>query len=410
MYALIDCNNFYVSCERLFNPKLVGKPTVVLSNNDGCVVARSNEAKALGIPMGAPAFKFQSIFLQHEVQVLSGNHPLYADISRRVFLTLEEFQCPIEIYSVDEAFLLVDDTKNLLEMGKAIKEKVQQWIGIPVSIGFGKTKTLAKAANFFAKKDPKNQGVFVIDHQMECLMNFPLEEVWGLGRKYCARLKSFGLSTVKDFIEKDSSFVKKAFNVLVLKTQMELKGISCLELVLENKDPQSMVYSRSLKKEYEDPKEVYSLCVAFIAKLAAKLRRKKMETLGIGVFLAGNRFKESRSFHAYRTLPQATSNTPSLIHELGKIFNLFYSDYFPIKRCGVYFFNLHHESIKQLTFLQPPKEPPKLMSVLDQINKKYPQSRLRYGSEAFNPQKMTNKHNSSSLFTTNWDDLLTIKI
>lgn len=410
MYALIDCNNFYVSCERVFNPKLVGKPVVVLSNNDGCVVARSNEAKAIGIPMGAPAFKYQNIFLLNHVYVLSGNHALYADISRRVFLTLEEFLCPIEIYSVDEAFLLVDEKKNLIEMGKAIKEKIQKWIGIPVSIGFGKTKTLAKVANYYAKKDPSKNGVCVIDPTENKVMDFPLEEVWGLGRKYCQKLKSFGLIKVKDFIEKDSAWVKKAFNVLVLKTQMELKGISCLELILENKDPQSMVYSRSLKKEYEDPKEVYSLCVAFIAKLAAKLRRKKMETLGLGIFLSGNRFKDSRHFHAYRTLPQASSHTPTLIHELSRIFNLFYTDYFPIKRCGVYFFNLQNESVKQLTFLPSPNEPVKLMSILDQINKKYPQSRLRFGSEAFNPQKMSNKHYSSSLFTTNWDDLLTIKI
>lgn len=411
MYALIDCNNFFVSCERVFNPTLVKKPVVVLSNNDGCVVARSNEAKALGIPMGAPHFKWESFFWLHQVHVISGNHSLYADISRRVFLTLEEFPYPIEIYSVDEAFLFVDlPVDDLESVGKEIKNKIQKWIGIPVSIGFGKTKTLAKVANLMAKTNPSHQGVFVLKDPTPILKTLPTNEIWGIGRKYSDRLKSFGIITAYDFTQKDPNWVKKAFNVVLLKTQMELNGTPCLELIEDEKNQKSMVYSRSLKKEYEDTKEIYSLLVNFTAKLAAKLRRKKLETEGFGIFLAGNRFKDQSSFHAYRALDFSTNDTLILINHAKLLFNKFLKEPFPVKRAGIYFFDLRLESQKQLCFLNEKPENKQLMSIVDQINKKFPQSKLRYGSEVKEPQLMMLKSKSSGQYTTVWSDILKIKI
>jgi DNA polymerase V len=253
MFALIDCNNFYVSCERIFDPTLINKAVVVLSNNDGCVVARSNEAKALGIPMGAPLFKWEQFFWLHQVKVISGNHILYADISRRVFLTLEEFHYQTEVYSIDEAFIYVEDSiQKLKEIGISIKNLIKKWVGIPVSIGFGKTKTLAKVANSLAKSHSSYNGVCVLEDPLETLKKLPTQEVWGIGKRYSERLKSFGIVTAYDFIQKEESWIKKAFNVILLKTQMELKGIPCLGLIEKETDQQSMVHSRSLRSEYED--------------------------------------------------------------------------------------------------------------------------------------------------------------
>ena len=411
MYALIDCNNFFVSCERLFNPKLARSPVVVLSNNDGCVIARSNEAKALGIPMGAPAFQYRSLFLLHQVQILSANHTLYADISRRVFSTLEEFPYPIEIYSIDEAFLQVPESVQDLEaLGRSIKEKIQQWVGIPVSVGFGKTKTLAKIANSFAKKERSCQGVFSLTmHDMRYL-KLPIEDVWGIGRKYSEKLKSFGIHTVHDFISKDSSWVKKAFNVVVLKTQLELQGTPCLELITEKALPQSMVYSRSLNKEYEEQKEIYELCASFVTHLAEKLRRKKLKAGLIGLFLSGNRMKSNSYFNASRRLIAPSSYTPILLRHLHELFQPFLTDLFPVKRCGIYLLDLQSETIEQLSLLPLPKENQRLMATLDQINAKYPHAKLRYASEANHPQVLSNRRFASSQYTTCFDQLLIIKI
>lgn len=411
MFILVDCNNFFVSCERVFNPRLSKKPTVVLSNNDGCVIARSNEAKALGIPMGAPAFKYQSLFLLHDVEVLSANHSLYLDLSRRFFLILEEFNYSIEIYSIDEAFLFVDaPTEKLFSIGQAIKEKIKKWLGIPVSVGFGKTKTLAKIANYLAKKDSCSNGIFVLSDPETFLKKLPLEEVWGIGRKYSEKLKSYGIKTAFDFSQKDPNWIKKAFNVVLLKTHMELNQISCIKLIEEEKNPKSMVHSRSLAKECEDQKKLEELFASFTAKLAVKLRKKKMLAEGIGIFISGNRFKDKNNFHTFQSLQIATSYTPSLLESIKILLRIFFENPFSVKRIGVYFFNLQSEKEKQLSMLHTKYEPEKLMKTVDLINLKYPNSKIRYASESIDPLKMSSKLRSSFKFTTFWNEILTIKI
>jgi DNA polymerase V len=410
-YALLDCNNFFVSCERIFNPKLVNKPVVILSNNDGCVVARSNEAKKLNIPMGAPFFKYESYFFLHQVHVLSGNHALYADISRRVFLTLEEFSYPIEIYSVDEAFIQISGSMDsLVEIGKAIKEKIYQWVGIPVSIGFAKTKTLSKIASELAKKNSSSNGVYVLEETTFLFKSLFIQDVWGIGKKYKEKLNSYGIITIFDFIKKDPNWIKKAFNILLVRTQLELQGIPCIEIPNHEDYPKSMVHSRSLKKDYEDQKEIYSLLISFLSKLSTKLRSKKLETEGVGLFLYGNRFKDRSSFHAYRQLDFSTNTTSVLIQFFKPLFEKFKNDPFPVKRVGIYFFDLKLATEKQLCLLKIPDEKKDLMKTIDAINKKFPQSKLRYGSEAVDPYKMLSKKNSSSLYTTSFQELLTIRI
>ena len=322
MFALIDCNNFFVSCERIFNPKLIKKPVVVLSNNDGCVVARSNEAKKLGIPMGAPHFKYKQFFLLHDVIALSGNHDLYIDISKRVFQIVEEFNFPIEIYSIDEVFLQISaPIDELLKIGQNIKESIRRQIGIPVSIGFGKTKTLAKLANQIAKTNQEHDGVYCLENAEDILKKTPVMEIWGIGKRYASRLKSFGIHTAYDLINKDSSWIKKVFTVVVMKTQMELQGISCLELEEQEVNTQkSMVYSRSLNKEYESLEEIYELLVNFLVKLAVKLRKMELETEGLSVFITGNRFKDQSQFYIHQNLEYSTNDTIVLMKYLKIIF------------------------------------------------------------------------------------------
>ena len=235
MFALIDCNNFYASCERVFNPKLIGKPLAILSNNDGCVISRSNEAKALGIPMGAPAFKYDSVFKKHNVHVFSSNFPLYGDMSSRVMSILSSYTPNIEIYSIDEAFLEFKgfDNYDLENYGKEIRKKVLKWTGIPVSIGIAPTKALAKVANRIAKKfENKTYGVYVLDSKEKrekALKWLKIGDVWGVGLKHTARLKSYNVNRAYDFINLPDKWVRSEMSVVGLRLK-ELEGESVLSL------------------------------------------------------------------------------------------------------------------------------------------------------------------------------------
>ena len=228
--ALVDCNNFFVSCETVFNPKLRGRPVVVLSNNDGCIIARSQEAKALGIPMGAPIFKWRDFLERQRVTVLSSNFALYGDLSHRVMEILSYFNPNLEIYSVDEAFLALDGIADPEAHCRHIREKILQWTGIPVSIGIAPSKTLAKVANYKAKRDPALQGVYAPTNFMPILKEFPIEEVWGIGGRLSLSLQRRGIYTVADLIAKDDLWIRKHLSVVGLRTVWELRGLSCLSL------------------------------------------------------------------------------------------------------------------------------------------------------------------------------------
>ncbi|HYH02193.1 MAG TPA: Y-family DNA polymerase, partial [Bacillota bacterium] len=236
MFALVDCNNFYVSCERVFNPALNGKPVIVLSNNDGCVISRSNEAKRLGIKMGEPAFKIVDFLQKNDVTVFSSNYALYGDLSQRVMHTLGEFSPEVEIYSIDEAFLnLTGINGNLEEYARRIRETVYQNTGIPVSVGIGPTKVLAKTANHYAKKTPENQGVLVLDDPAKitaALRQFEIGEVWGIGGQYAALLKSVNVRNAWEFIQLSDLWVRKKMTVVGLRIKKELEGLSCIDLEL----------------------------------------------------------------------------------------------------------------------------------------------------------------------------------
>ena len=234
MYALIDCNNFYASCERLFNPTLNNRPVVVLSNNDGCVIARSNEAKQLGIPMGAPAFEYRYLFERHRVAVFSANFPLYGDISQRVMNILATYSPNQEIYSIDECFLDLSGIEPLREQGLEMRARVNRWVGIPISVGIAPTKTLAKAANRIAKKFPnQSEGVHVINTEelrVKALKWLPVDDVWGIGRRYAKKLHAAGIHTAYDFTQLPESWVLKNMTIVGLRLQKELRGIPAIEM------------------------------------------------------------------------------------------------------------------------------------------------------------------------------------
>jgi DNA polymerase V len=252
--ALVDCNSFYVSCERLFNPKIRRKPVVVLSNNDGCIISRSNEAKALGIKMGEPYFKAKDIIIKNKVEVFSSNYSLYGDLSRRVMRTLKRFNAEIEVYSIDEAFLDLSNfpDQDVEKVGKEIRDTVLQWTGIPTSIGIAKTKTLSKIANHIAKK--KQSGVtslIGIDNLDPVLEKVEINDVWGVGRQLTKFYKKNGIYNAKQLKNKSNSWIKKSSNVLSSRTAMELKGIPCINLETTTSKRKSCVVSRSFGKRVE---------------------------------------------------------------------------------------------------------------------------------------------------------------
>ena len=317
-FFLIDCNNFFVSCERIFNPKLVGKPVVVLSNNDGCVISRSNEAKALGIGMGQAAFECESIIKKHNVYVFSSNFTLYADISARVMQTLAELATDIEVYSIDEAFLYVHPSRNGTDYGQYMRMLVKQRTGIPIAIGIGQTKTLAKIANKLAKKKPQYNGVFDITNHPDTdtlLASLPVRDVWGVGRQYEKLLLSAGITTPRDLKYAPDKWVRKKMTIVGLKTVMELRGIACIDLAEEIPAKQSITVSRSFGRLVTTKREVQEAIATYIIRAAQKLRKDKLLASVVTVFVSTSRYHDQqRYFNSMSVVcPLATDYTPHLL-------------------------------------------------------------------------------------------------
>jgi DNA polymerase V len=418
LFALVDCNNFYVSCERVFNPRLWNKPVVILSNNDGCVIARSNEAKALGIPMGAPAFKYRDLFERQRVITLSSNYELYGEMSHRVMHTLAQFTPDIEIYSIDEAFLHIDSA-NLAAESRRIKETVYQWTGIPVSVGIAPTKTLAKAANRHAKKKLPQEGVFILndaDLQKKILSYMPVEEVWGIGQQIAAKLKRNQLYTGWDLANANDGWVKKHLTVVGLRTVWELRGTSCLSLEEAPAPKKSIVCSRSFGCEVTEEEELAEALASYTARAAEKVRHQGSAAAFIEVFLCTNRFKEELVYAnaAQLILPQPTDFTPHLIHFAKQALHKIFRDGLSYKKVGVmlgglvpknsFQQDLFHKNTPSLLKQQ------RLMQLMDQTNRRYGKGTMKLAAEGVaQPWKMQ-RNQCSPHFTTRWEDLLSIRI
>lgn len=420
MFALVDCNNFYASCERVFNPKLIGKPLVVLSNNDGCVVARSKEAKALGIAMGAVAFKEAEFFKKNGVIVYSSNYTLYGDMSSRVMSILKQFSPEMQVYSIDEAFLYLNETDATLEYVSHIRETILTWTGIPVSIGIAPTKTLAKVANYLAKKNPDFKGVCQLKDSASIetvLKQLPVKEVWGIGHNYAMTLNKAGIYTAWEFAQTNDQWIKKKMSVVGYRTAMELRGCSCLPLEEVPPDKKSIMSSRSFGKAVTSLEELAEAASAFAAKAAEKMRGQESLASFLEVHLETSRFSEGQPYYGNRatvTLPQPTDYTPDLIHYVKLGLNKIYRHGLRYKRVGVLLGGLVPAHCYQADLFAPqPKINKKLtavMELVDQVNRESGKRVLKFAAEGIEQPWKMRRGNCSQNFTTRWSELLVIKV
>ncbi|WP_285546396.1 Y-family DNA polymerase, partial [Dyadobacter frigoris] len=385
MFALVDCNNFYASCERVFRPELNGVPIVVLSNNDGCVVARSNEAKALDIPMGAPAFEYEKMFEKNGVQVFSSNYALYGDMSSRVMSILGTFSPDLEVYSIDEAFINFDgfDYFDLHKIGVDMRYKVHKSTGIPVSVGFAPTKALAKVANRIAKKFPVLGGVYVIDSVeklQKAIKWLKIEDVWGIGRQHAKRLNAQGIKTALDFTLMNDAWVKKNMSIIGLRLKKELSGIRTLELD-EVADKKSIACTRSFDKNYSLYDEMKERIVTYATICAEKLRKQDSCCNVLQVFIVTNFFRQDQPQYSMSitiNLPFPSNSSLELarfaIEALDRIFKAGYG----YKKAGVIVMDLTPEASKQrMLFENSDPKHLELMAVMDKLNKSYGQQKVK---------------------------------
>lgn len=419
MYALIDCNNFYVSCERVFNPTLNGKPVVVLSNNDGCVIARSNESKALGIKMGVPAYQIQELVKQHDIAVYSSNLKLYGDMSNRVMNIIKEYVPATEIYSIDEAFADLSGIENskLETLGREIVRKVWQYTGIPISIGVAPTKTLAKVANKFAKKYTAYKSVALIDtdeKRIKALKRFEIGDVWGIGRRNEKKLNAIGVQTAWDFTQLSPDLVRKKMTVVGLRTWEELRGESRITLETAPSDKKEICTSRSFSHEFTEFADLQSSVATFTAMTAEKLRKQKSVCGEIRVFIYTNPFKENVPQHyecKIIQIPEPTDDTAKLVHIAVIALKTLYRKGYAYKKAGVILSEISPNTAVQKSLFEEPKDDTKksrLMKTIDEINKLQGRNTLLLAAQGLEGIKMQREHLSQS-YTTNWDELLTVK-
>lgn len=412
VFALVDCNNFYASCERVFNPRLNGQPVIVLSNNDGCVVARSNEAKALGIGMGVPEFMVREIIRTHQVQVFSSNYALYGDMSQRVMETLQQFCPDLEIYSIDEAFLSLSGfrSKNFAEYAATIRATVKQWTGIPVSIGIAGTKTLTKIAGDIAKKTPG--GVFDLltySDRESLLGRTAVADVWGIGRAHSAFLHQHGIRTALELSRADDHFIRKHMGIVGLRLVMELRGLSCLELELCPPPKKGITCARSFGRAITTLTEMEQAVSSYVTRAAEKLRAEKLAVTNLTVFMHTNQFKDDPQYSNSLTikLPVATATTHELISAALQSVRKIWRNGFAYKKAGVMFVGLVPASQVQADLFdgKDRTRSKKLMAALDSINERFGSGTLQYASSGISKEWKATFNRRSPAYTTSWDQL-----
>lgn len=415
MYALIDCNNFYASCERVFNPTLNGVPIAVLSNNDGCVIARSNEAKALGIPMGAPAFEYEALFRRHKVKVFSANFPLYGDMSRRVMSILSNFSPQQEIYSIDECFLNLSGIDlDMHSYGLQMKGRVEKGTGIPISVGIAPTKALAKVANRIAKKFAnETQGSYVIDTEekrIKALKWLKVEDIWGVGRRNSKKLYSIGVYKALDFVNLSEAWVLKNMTITGLNLQKDLRGIPTIEMEHPEKK-KSIATTRTFETDIRSFDEVRERITTFTSICAEKLREQKTLCTRLVVFLETNRFKEYDTQYypsILIKLPFPTNSTLELIKFANAGLKQIYRSNVGFKRGGVILSHFVDSTQYQasLFYNSNPKHK-RLMEVMDTLNNKYHKDVIRIASQDERKHKMKQVHLSKH-YTTDIREILRV--
>ena len=419
-FALVDVNNFYVSCERVFRPHLAAVPMVVLSNNDGCAVARSNEVKALGVKMGTPWFKMQDLARRHGIEAYSSNYVLYGDMSQRVVNILRDFSPDIETYSIDESFLRIESVAHLHGgagiLGEKIRTRIRQWTGLPVCVGIGPTKTLAKLANHVAKKRPEYQGVCDLHaltrrDRRQLMSEIEVSEVWGVGRRLTIRLSELGIRTVLDLRNTDPKYLRIHFGVVLERICEELRGISCLPLEMVAPPRKQILSSRSFGKPVESRAELGEAVSTYIARAAEKLRAQGSVAGALQVFLETNRFKpDEPQYHPSHlmTLPEPTDDTLRLTRAALAGLRLIYRPGYRYKKAGIMLMLLSDRGSRQYSLFECAEREAKserLMQVLDQVNRHYGRNTLRVAASGVNQQWAMRAENRSPRYTTQWDEL-----
>lgn len=416
--ALIDCNNFYASCERLFNPGIRNRPVIVLSNNDGCIVARSEEAKAIGLPFASPYFKVKHLADRHNTAVFSSNYALYADMSRRVMSVLSTFSPEMEIYSIDEAFLSLSGINcDLAEYGRLIRRTVQMWTGIPVSVGIAPTKTIAKCANHLAKKDRTSTGG-VLD--LTCsdpepyLRHVDIGSVWGIGPAYAERLRERGVYTAADFTRLDPKWVKSCMTITGLRTLLELKGRPCISLEDSPPPKKGIVTSKSFCRLTESLPDLEQAVSSYASRCAEKLRAQQGFASVVTVFIMTDRFKDMPQYadSLSASFPEATSNTPVIIRYSLELLRRLYREGYRYKKCGVMLSGIVRGSDLQMNLFVNDgyRGNPALMDAVDSINRSHGSGTVFYASSGIEKPWSMRRELLSPAYTTRWSDIPEIKI
>lgn len=419
MYALVDCNNFYVSCERVFNPALKNKPVVVLSNNDGCVISRSDEAKRLGIPMGAPWFQYKSLFEKYNVEVFSSNYALYADMSERVMNLLQRYTPDLEIYSIDESFLQFkgyDEFYNLTHEAFRLRHEIKRGLGIPTCIGIAPTKALAKVANRIAKKFPSHlQGIYQIDTEkkrIKALKWLPIEEVWGIGRRLADRLHYLNVNTAYDFTQLSDQYIRKEFSVVELRLKKELLGESVLTLE-DIKHKKMIATTRSFEHDEMDFEFVKERVVTFAVSCAEKLRKQNSQAHLLSVLIQTNPQKDTLQYRRTVTLhlPYGSNSTITLAKYAIKGLEQIFRDGYAYKRAGVFVAGITPANQKQLNLFNNEDERHfSLMKAIDDLNQRIGDHKVKLGGQDLERMwKMRQEHLSQN-FTTNINQIIEIDL
>lgn len=419
--ALIDVNNFYVSCERVFNPKLAGVPVVVLSNNDGCAVARSNEVKALGVGMGAPWFKFKDLAKQHGIIALSSNYALYADMSNRVMSILREYSPDQEVYSIDESFLDLTSfaSRDLIKYGQHMRKRILKWTGLPVCVGIGATKTLAKLANHCAKKQPVFNSVCNFNAMSpvaldELLGQVDVGEIWGVGRKLAPKLQALGFNTVLDLKRANTERLRQQFSVVMEKTIRELNGTVCIELEEVAPAKQQILSSRSFGQPVRDYNSLAESITLYMTSAAVKLRRQQSFAGAVHIYIRTSPFKpDSPQYSNGMTipLPSPTDDTRQLVNIALWGLKQIYKPNFNYAKAGVMLSELVPSQGVQTDLFSHIQTSPKsaaLMSAMDSINRKMGKESIKLASEGFKRPWRMKQGNKSPSYTTKWCDLAVV--
>ncbi len=420
MFALIDCNNFYASCERVFRPELNGKPVVVLSNNDGCVIARSSEAKAAGIPMGAPAFQYEKLFEERGVHVFSANFALYGDMSQRVMNILSDYTPDIEIYSIDEAFLRLHESgsETFEDKGHSMRSKVLKWVGLPISVGIAPTKALSKVANRIAKKyAEKTRNVYVIDSEekrVKALKWLKIEDVWGIGRQHCKRLNTMGIVTAFDFTLLSDGAVRKHMGVVGLRLKHDLQGIPTLDLEEEVQSKKNIATTRSFATNYTDFEKINERITTFTVSCAEKLRKQNSCCSTLTVFIRTNRQRDDLpQYNPTITirLPFPTNSNIELAKFASQAFKHIFKSGYSYKKAGVIVQELTPEGVVQRGLFENSNERHvSLMQAIDRVNVRFGQQKVRLASQDLKRVWIMKQERLSPRYTTNLSDIITVRV